>query len=171
MLTRNGINEHQILGDATRIPLSDKSIDFVIINNTLHHFGLHKDSDSSEKMKAFFDEAFRVSRNGIIGVEMLVPHIAERIEKLFLQFLKFMPTFVYSEKFYSRLIENLGAEIVEFESIPQRKLVSPFWCGPPIMGIPFIKLPAFLTPYSFLFYHLKLGKSQDTPNLAGLPGN
>jgi ubiquinone/menaquinone biosynthesis C-methylase UbiE/uncharacterized protein YbaR (Trm112 family) len=165
MLTRNGINAHQILGDATSIPLSDKSIDFVIINNTLHHFGLHRDSDSSEKMKAFFDEAFRVSRNGIIGVEMLVPHIAEHIEKLFLQFLKFMPTFVYSEKFYSRLIANLDAEIVEFESISQRKLVSPFWCGPPIMDIPFIKFPAFLTPYSFLFYHLKPGKSQDASNL------
>jgi hypothetical protein len=49
---------------------------------------------------------------------MLVPHIAEHIEKLFLQFLKFMPTFVYSGKFYSRLIANLGAGIVEFESIP-----------------------------------------------------
>ena len=95
----------------------------------------------------------------------LVPHIAEHIEKFFLQFLKFMPTFVYSEKFYSRLIANLGAEIVEFESIPQRKLVSPFWCGPPIMDIPFIKIPAFLTPYSFLFYHLKPGKSQDASNL------
>jgi hypothetical protein len=69
-----------------------------------------------------------------------------------------MPTFVCSEKFYSRLIAYLGAEIIEFKSIPLR-------CGQPIMDIPFIKIPAFLTPYSFFICYLKPGKSQDASNL------
>ena len=148
-----------ILGDATSIALSDKSIDFVIINNTLYYFGLHRDFDSSEKMKAFFDEAFRVSRNGIIGVEVLVPHIGEQLEILTLQFLKFMPTFVYSEGFYRNLMTDLGVEVIDFESILQCKLMTPFKFFPPIMDLPFIQLPAFLMPYSFLFYHLRSNTS------------
>jgi ubiquinone/menaquinone biosynthesis C-methylase UbiE len=155
MLTRNGIREGQILGDATSIPFADKSMDYVIINNTLHHFGRHKDTDPSIKMKEFFNEAFRVSRNGIIGVEMIVPHIAQQIETFVLKFLKFMPTFVYSERFYADLITELGIEVEEFESILQGDMMSPFKFGPPIMDLPFIQLPAFLMPYYFLFYRLK----------------
>ena len=160
MLTRNGIREGQILGDATNIPFSDKSVDYVIINNTLHHFGRHVDSDPSKKMKEFFDEAFRVSRNGILGVEMIVPHIAQRVETLVLKFLKFMPTFVYSERFYADLIADLEIEVEEFESILQGDLMSPFKFGPPIMDLPFIQLPAFLMPYYFLFYRLSPKISQ-----------
>jgi len=105
-------------------------------------------------MTEFFNEAFRVSCNGVIGVEMVIPHIALHVETYLLNYLEFMPTFVYSERFYSRLLANLGVEIIDFEVIPQRHLISPFRFGPPIMDLPFIQLPAFLTPYSFLFYHL-----------------
>ena len=154
MLTRNGIIGDMILGDAKKLPFSDRSVDYVIANNPLHHFGRHKDSDSFKIMKEFFDEALRVSRNGIIGVEMVVPHIALHVETYLLKHLEFMPTFVYSKRFYSRVFADLGVEIIDFETIPQRHLVSPFKFGPPIMDLPYIQLPAFLTPYSFLFYHL-----------------
>ena len=159
MLTRNGTREGQILGDARSIPLSDNSVDYVTINNVLHHLGRHIDSDPSIKMKEVFDEAFRVSRNGIIGVEILVPRIGQQLEIFALQFLKFMPTFVYSEHFYRDLMTNLGAEVIEFESILQSKLCSPFKFSPPIMDLPFIQLPAFLMPYHFLFYHLRSNAS------------
>jgi ubiquinone/menaquinone biosynthesis C-methylase UbiE/uncharacterized protein YbaR (Trm112 family) len=154
MLTRNNNNGDQILGDAKKLPFLDKSVDFVLVNNPLHHFGRHKGEDPSKMMKDFFNEAFRVSRNGVIGVEMVIPHLALHVETFVLKYLKFMPTFVYSERFYSRLIADLGVEIVDFETIPQRHLISPFKFGPPIMDLPSIQLPALLTPYSFLFYRL-----------------
>lgn len=155
MLTRNGINGNQILGDATKIPFSDKSVDYVLINNTLHHFGRHIDSDPLKKMKEFFTEAFRVSRNGIIGVEFIVPHLGQQAEAFVLKFLKYMPTFVYSERFYLDLIQELEVEVLEFDSILHRKLISPFKFGPPIMDLPLIQLPAFMMPYSYLFYRLR----------------
>ncbi len=159
MLTRNGTREGQILGDARSIPFSDNSVDYVTINNLLHHIGRHIDSDPSRKMKEIFDEAFRVSRNGIIGVEMIVPYVGQQFEVLALQFLKFMPTFVYSERFYRDLMTDLGAEVIEFESIFQGKMMPPFKFSPPIMDLPFIQLPAFLMPYYFLFYHLRSNAS------------
>jgi len=159
MLTRSGTREGNILGDARSIPLSDNSVDYVTINNVLHHLGRHVDAEPSIKMKEVFDEAFRVSRKGIIGVEVLVPHIGEQLEILALQFLKFMPTFVYSEGFYRNLMTDLGAEVIDFESILQCKLMTPFKFFPPIMDLPFIQLPAFLMPYSFLFYHLRSNAS------------
>ncbi|MBT3922505.1 MAG: class I SAM-dependent methyltransferase [Nitrospina sp.] len=155
MLTRNNKNGNQILGDAKKLPFSDQSIDYVIVNNPLHHFGRHKDTDPAKMMKEFFKEVFRVSCNGVIGVEMVIPHIALHVETLVLNYLEFMPTFVYSERFYSCLVADLGVEVIDFKSIPQRNLISPLKFGPPIMDLPFIQLPAFLTPYSFLFYHLK----------------
>jgi ubiquinone/menaquinone biosynthesis C-methylase UbiE/uncharacterized protein YbaR (Trm112 family) len=154
MLTRNNNNGDQILGDAKHLPFADKSVDYIFINNPLHHFGRHKDSDPSKMMKEFFNETFRVSCNGVIGVEMVIPHIALHIETFLLKYLEFMPTFVYSERFYSRLVADLGVEVIDFEAIPQHHLISPFKFGPLIMDFPFIQLPAFLTPYSFLFYHL-----------------
>jgi ubiquinone/menaquinone biosynthesis C-methylase UbiE len=159
MLTRNGIREGQILGDARSIPLSDNSVDYVTINNVLHHLGRHVNSEPSIKMKEVFVEASRVSRKGIIGVEILVPHIGQQAETLALQFLKFMPTFVYSEGFYRNLMNDLGVKIIEFESIFISKLVSPFKFSPPIMDLPFIQLPSFLMPYHYLFYHLSSNAS------------
>ena len=155
MLTRNGTREGQILGDARSIPLSDNSVDYVTINNVLHHLGRHVDSEPSIGMKEVFEGAFRVARKGVIGVEVLVPHVGEQLEILALQFLKFMPTFVYSEGFYRNLMTDLGGEVIEFESISQCKLMSPFKIFPPIMDLPFIQLPAFMMPYYFLFYHLR----------------
>ena len=105
-------------------------------------------------MKEVFIEASRVSRKGIIGVEILVPQVGQQLEILALQFLKFMPTFVYSEGFYRNLMSDLGGEVIEFESIFISKLVSPFKFSPPIMDLPFIQLPSFLMPYYYLFYHL-----------------
>ena len=159
MLTRNGTKEGQILGDARSIPLADNSVDYVTINNVLHHLGRHVDSEPSIKMKEVFDEASRVSRKGIIGVEIIVPYVGQQLEMLALQILKFMPTFVYSEGFYRNLMADLGAEVIEFESIFISKLVSPFKFSPPIMDLPFIQLPSFLMPYCYLFYHLSSNAS------------
>ena len=116
-LTRSEFVGDQVLGDAKKIPFSDKSVDYVIFNNTLHHFGLHKDADPSNEIKAFFDEAFRVFRKGVFGVEMVIPHVAQCVETLVLKYMKFMPTFVCSKHFFERLIADIGAEVVDFEAI------------------------------------------------------
>ncbi|MGH8505179.1 MAG: class I SAM-dependent methyltransferase, partial [Stenotrophobium sp.] len=84
MLRRSGPFGDLVLADAFGLPFKDAAVDFVTVNNTIHHFGRRRGQAPLEKMRSFFDEALRVAQRGVVGVELLVPAAGEVAEKLLL---------------------------------------------------------------------------------------
>ncbi len=162
MLTCNGIFGNQILGDCMEIPLASDSVDYVLANNTLHHFGLGKGQDPMEKIGAFFREALRVSRNGLIINELVIPKVAELAERVVLQAVGFMPVFVFSESFYRQAFQTLEFIVAEYESKSLGELISPFTIMPPILEYHWLRVPAFVLPYSFTFFVVENKTTNDT---------
>ena len=152
MLTRSQFNGHKILGDAHRLPFKSDSVDFVMINNALHHFGLERSENALEKMESFMTEALRVCRKGVIGVDPVVPGIVEMVEHLVVKCWGFLPTLVYSENFFRRSFKEQRLKVINFESEKLRNLISPLKIIPPIIDLQWFKLPVFLVPMSFLFF-------------------
>lgn len=162
MLTRSGIFGNQILGDCMEIPLASDSVDYVLANNTLHHFGLGKGQDPMEKIGAFFREALRVSRKGLIINELVIPKVAELVERVILQAVGFMPVFVFSESFYRQTFQRLELNVAEYETKSLMDLISPFTVIPPILEYHWLRVPALVIPYSFAFFVIEKKATKDT---------
>lgn len=154
MLMRSGDFGNLIQGDAFALPFQTDSVDIVMVNNTIHHFGRRRGEDGDAKVRAFLDEALRVSRRGVVGVELLVPWLAQGVEKTLLQAIGFAPTFVYSAPFYQRCFKQGGYAIDDFGVKKMRQLTSPWKVVPPVLDITWLRVPTFMIPYSFLFFAL-----------------
>lgn len=155
MLGRSGLFGDQILGDAFSLPFKSNAVDVVMVNNTLHHFGLRRGASATDKIQAFFTEALRVTRRGIIGVELLVPTWGEILERLLLYPAGFMPTFVYSASFYKRTLPTVGGHLADFEVRKLSQLTSPWRIIPPVLDHTWLRVPTFVIPYSFLFFYIE----------------
>lgn len=154
MLGRSGQFGDQILGDAFELPFKSSSVDLVMVNNTLHHFGLRRGERSPEKIREFFSEALRVARRAVIGVELLVPAWAELLERMLLRAAGYMPTFVYSAGFYRKTLPTVGGQLSDFEAKKLSELTSPWRIIPPVLDHTWLRVPTFLIPYSFLFFRI-----------------
>jgi SAM-dependent methyltransferase len=155
MLRRSGCFGDLLLADAFRIPLQDEAVDYVTVNNTIHHFGRHRGEDSQQKLGAFFAEALRVSRRGVIGVELLVPSIGLWAEQMLVGLTGFMPTYVYSANFYRQTLPKMGGAVADFEVRSLNQLTSPWRIIPPVLDYTWFRVPTFMIPYSFLFFRIE----------------
>lgn len=152
MLGRSGPFAELLLADAFHVPLCDGAVDYVTVNNTLHHFGRYRGEDSDQKLKAFFAEALRVARRGIIGAELLVPSWGLLAERMLVSLTGFMPTYVYSAGFYRKLLPAVGGNLADFEVRSLGQLTSPWRVIPPVLDYTWLRVPTFMIPYSFLFF-------------------
>lgn len=84
-------------------------------------------------------------------MELLAPWWGELGECFLLNFIRFMPTFVYSRKRFEKLIEGEGMRIERPVSKTITQLQSPFDFLPPILDLEWLRVPVFAIPYSFLF--------------------
>lgn len=152
MLCRSGHFAEMLLADAFQLPLQDNAVDYVTVNNTIHHFGRHRGEDSAQKLKGFFSEALRVARKGVIGVELLVPPLGLLAERMLVNVTGFMPTYVYSAGFYQQLLPTLDANLTDFEVYSLNRLTSPWKIIPPVLDYTWLRVPTFMIPYSFVFF-------------------
>ncbi len=152
MLTRNGYRENQILADAMNIPLTSKSVDYVLVNGIIHHFGLKSGEEPHKVIGPFFNEVSRVARKGIILMELLIHEVAELIEKLALKLLGKMSTFVYSESSLLKIIKQLNLNISDVRVKWFHQLISPFSVLPPILDLEWLRVPVGFVPYKFIFF-------------------
>lgn len=155
MLCRSGVFGEFLLADAFNMPLKADAVDYVTVNNTLHHFGRHRGEDSHAKLGAFFDEALRVARKGVLGVELLVPSWGLLAERMLVSTVGFMPTYVYSAGFYRQLLPEVGGRLTDFEVRSLGQLTSPWRVIPPVLDYTWLRVPTFLIPYSFLFFSIE----------------
>ncbi|HUU41096.1 MAG TPA: class I SAM-dependent methyltransferase [Desulfatiglandales bacterium] len=152
MLTRNGYNDNQLLADTMHIPLACGSVDYILANGLLHHLGLKYGEDPVQVLGRFFAEGRRVSRKGIIVMELVIPRIAEIAEHLLLGLIRFMPTFVYSKVFLLKAFQELNLCISNVIVKRIDDLIKPSTIVPPILDFEWLKIPVFMLPYSFMFF-------------------
>lgn len=155
MLLRSGPFGDLLLADAFALPFATDSVDIVMVNNTIHHFGLRRDEDPAVKIRGFLAEALRVARRGVVGVELLVPSAAQAVERLLLKPAGFLPTFVYSAPFYGKTFREEGLRVTDFGVRKLRQLTSPWRMIPPVLDFTWLRVPTFLVPYSFLFFSIE----------------
>lgn len=155
MICQNGLWGNQILGDALCLPLKARSVDFVLANGILHHFGKTAENGKAESIDVFFSEAMRICRKGIIAMELIVPPVAERIESVILRIKKFMPTYVYSLKSLTKKLNklNLYPSKIIYKKITD--LLPPFDILPPILDYQWFRVPICIVPYAFVFFYLQ----------------
>lgn len=158
MLRRSGPFDNQILGDAFELPFEDDAVDIVTVNNTIHHFGRRRGDDPEARVGAFLTEAMRVARRGVVGVELLVPPLAQFVESQLLRLAGFMPTFVYSAPFYERAFRKIDGHVADFHVLRLGQLISPWKIFPPVFDFTWLRVPAFMVPYSFLFFSIEKPK-------------
>jgi ubiquinone/menaquinone biosynthesis C-methylase UbiE len=155
MLRRSGSFGNQILGDAFELPFEDGAVDIVMVNNTIHHFGRRAGDDPTARLGSFLNEAMRVARKGVVGVELLVPPLGEFVESQLLRMAGFMPTYVYSAPFYRRAFTQIDGRVTDFKALRLGQLISPWKIFPPVLDFTWMRVPAFLVPYSFLFFSIE----------------
>lgn len=155
MLYRSGPFGELMLADAFHLPLQTNAVDYVTVNNTLHHFGRYRGEDSRAKLKAFFAEALRVARKGVLGVELLVPGWGLLAERMLVSVAGFMPTYVYSAGFYRQLLPQVNGNLTDFEVRSLGQLTSPWKIIPPVLDYTWLRVPTFMIPYSFLFFSIE----------------
>lgn len=158
MLNRSGQFGDLLLADAFQIPLRSGAVEYVTVNNTLHHFGRHRGENSRDKLSGFFDEALRVARKGVLGVELLVPSWGLLAERLLVNAVGFMPTYVYSAGFYRKLLPAMDRDLTDFEVRSLGQLTSPWRIIPPVLDYTWLRVPTFMIPYSFLFFSIENNK-------------
>lgn len=154
MLLRSGPFGDLLLADAFALPFATDAVDVVMVNNTIHHFGLRRGEDPAAKIRGFLAEALRVARRGVVGVELLVPPVAQSLERLLLKPAGFLPTFVYSASFYDKTFGEAGLRVTDFGVRKLRQLTSPWRMIPPVLDFTWLRVPTFLVPYSFLFFSI-----------------
>lgn len=155
MLKRNGLCNDQIIADARNTPLKDNAVDYVVANYLPHHFGMSRTNIGTQALEDFFEESVRISRTGVIISEMIIPRPLELLQSVFLLIFRFMPTFVYSRKTLLKAIANCNLEITEIREYSIVQFVSPFSLFSPIIDFPWLKVPAFLIPYRYIYFVVK----------------
>lgn len=152
MITRNGFFDTQVLGDARKIPLREGAVDYILVNGLLHHFGRSRGHDGGAALRAFFEQAMKICRRGIIAMELLIPAVAELAENILVNLIGLMPTYVYSEKTLLREIRLAGYEPQDVVCRRIGQLIPPYTVLPPILDFEWLRVPVAVVPYSFLFF-------------------
>jgi ubiquinone/menaquinone biosynthesis C-methylase UbiE len=162
MLKRNGLSDEQVVGDACNIPMKDESVDYVVSNYLPHHFGMQADSLGTQSLESFFKETTRVSKNGLIISEMILPPPLEMLQSIVLRLLRRMPTYVFSRQTLLEAVANCHLQATEIREYRFTDFVKPFKLFPPIIDFPWLKIPAFIVPYRYIYLVVK--KPTETAN-------
>jgi ubiquinone/menaquinone biosynthesis C-methylase UbiE len=162
MLKRNGLSNEQVVGDACNIPLKDKSVDYVVSNYLPHHFGMQADSPGTQSLESFLKETTRVSKNGLIISEMILPRPLEILQSIVLYLLRRMPTYVFSRHTLLKAVADCHLQASEMREYRFTDFVKPFQLFSPIIDFPWLKVPAFIIPYRYIYLVVK--KSTEIAN-------
>lgn len=170
MLTRKGHFDYQVVADASEVQFADNCVDYVVLNGIIHHLGLKQGEEPSGKIKNFVSRMMRMSRHGVVIMDLLVPASGEWMERIILNFLGEMPTFVYSKRSFLSFLKSDLREVSELRVEPITSLISPFSFVSPLIELSWLRLPAILVPYSFIFLFLKKNHSSAIhPGTISLP--
>ncbi|EDN71289.1 hypothetical protein BGP_4843 [Beggiatoa sp. PS] len=155
MLKRNGLSDEQVIGDARNIPMKDESVDYVISNYLPHHFGMLTDCRGTQSLEGFFKETTRVSKNGLIISEMILPRPLEILQSIVLYLLRRMPTYVFSRHTLLEAVANCHLQASEIREYRFTSVVKPFKLFSPIIDFPWLKVPAFVIPFRYIYLVVK----------------
>ena len=151
MLNNSETNQNCVLGDGFNLPFADNAFDYVLFNGVIHHLGKKRGQSQEENIKIFCSECLRVSRKGIIFSDFFIPKFAEWIESLIVKIFGYMATYVYSKKSLLKIFKRLGYQIKEMKLKPITTLIPPQKMVPPILFLEWLRVPAFVIPYTFVF--------------------
>lgn len=142
----------KIVADGANLPFEDKSFDYVLLNGVLHHLGLESNEDQYLKFERFFKELARVCSKEIIVVEIFLPEHLERLERIAVKVLGSMPTFVLAESTLDAFLLKMGLRKREVLSRRLSDFVGPFYWYLVILEYTWLKLPAFLSPFKYVYF-------------------
>ncbi len=154
MLKRsNGKDKYiQVVADGADLPFKDNSFDYVLVNGVLHHLGLESNEDQYLKFEKFFKELARVCKKEIIVVEIFLPKYLERLERIKVKLTGSMPTFVLAQSTLDGFLKKAGFKKQEVISKKFSDLVGPFYWYLVVLEYPWLKLPAFLSPFKYAYF-------------------
>jgi len=151
MLNNSKEKQTCVLGDGCTLPFADNTFDYVLCNGVIHHLGKKRGLSEEENIKKFFSECLRVSRNGIIFSDFFIPKFAEWIENLIVTVFGYMATFVYSKSSLLKIFKKLGYQTKEMKFKPIATLIPPLKILAPMISLKWLRVPAFIVPYTFVF--------------------
>lgn len=156
MLYRHGDHE-KILCDAAEIPLADNSVDYCLLNNVIHHFGFRREEGFGTVASKALRECLRVSRRGLIIVEMTVPAWVQQVERAVVGATGGMATFVFNAETLRGLLQASGpVEVKKFRGVRLGELVGNWTPYRAMITVP-LKVPAGLIPYTYVFCEVRKG--------------
>ena len=154
MLKRNGVFYEQVVGDARNMPMRDESVDYVMSNYLPHHFGMSTACPSTQSLENFFKETTRVSKNGLnhFGDDSATP-LGEVAEHCVAP--SRMPTYVFSRHTLLEVVANCHLQASEIREYRFTDFVKPFKFFPPIIDLPWLKVPAGIIPFRYVYFVVK----------------
>ena len=155
MLTRKGHFDHQVIADAKEFRFADNCVDYIVLNGIIHHLGLEKGEDPPGKIQEFMTRMINMSRKGVIVMDLLVPAMGEWMERATLNILGEMPTFVFSRQSFLSFLKSGQDEVTELRIESITSLISPLCLVSPLIELSWLRIPAIMVPYKFIFLYLK----------------
>jgi len=155
MLQRKGGEFARVAGDGLQLPFKDGSFDYVLVNGVLHHLGYKSREENCRRVQELIAEAVRVCSRGLIVYELFVNSFLETLERMAARLVRFVPTFVLSEKTLDAYLDELGVQRGETASRTLAALTGPFHWHVVIMNYGWFKLPACLSPFRHGFFVIR----------------
>ena len=142
----------KVVGDAVNLPFKDDSFDYVLVNGLLHHLGYQSREDNRRRVQRFVREALRVCARELIIYELFTPPLLENMERVAARVLGYMPTFVLSERSLDDYLREMGLARNEIAARSLSQLTRPLYPVPILMDQPWLKVPAFLSPFNTVYF-------------------
>ena len=155
MLTRRADRGGHVVGEGARLPFRDGAFDYVLVNGVLHHLGWQRGEPPCRRLHAFLAEALRVCARELIVYEPFTSGVLERLERVVATLLGAMPTFMLSESTLDACLAGAGLAREEALTRSLTELKGRFYWYIVIMEYPWLKLPAFLSPFRHGFFVLR----------------
>lgn len=152
MLKRRPDPGAQVVGEGARLPFRDGAFDYVLVNGVLHHLGWQRGEPHCRRLHGFLAEALRVCARELIVYEPFTSTVLERLERGVATALGAMPTFMLSEATIDTCLAGAGLRRDEALTTSLTELKGPFYWYIVIMEYPWLKLPAFLSPFRHGFF-------------------